>query len=379
MPIARFIASLVAAVVVFHAGFGLLFARRFRRDALLPAPPTRDFGVTVEELDDGRIRLASPDGTNRNHPGVLGLLWAGGYGQVSDIVQRAAGATTRQFEVVEGAPPEPGAEVDLDVWAYQSDPSDVGLEWLETSFTTDIGTLPAWVIPADGDTWAIHVHGWRAARQEAIRMLPAYHRAQVTSMVISYRNDPGAPVDPSGHYRFGLSEWIDVEAAVDEALANGAKQVVLAAYSTGAAAVMAFMERSRLATCVAGLVLDAPNINMTATVHHAASEMRLPVLTLPMPRTVTEVAMAIADLRWDVDWDAIDYTDRAHLLEVPILVFHGTADRRVPLTVSRTLEAANPNLVDLVVVPDAGHVASWNADPEAYEARIEQFLETIVD
>ena len=49
------------------------------------------------------------------------------------------------------------------------------------------------------------------------------------------------------------------------------------------------------------------------------------------------------------------------------------------MTVSRTLEAANPNLVDLVVVPDAGHVASWNADPEAYEARIEQFLEAIVD
>ena len=354
-----------------------MFAHRFRREALVPEPPSRDFGIVVESVDGDRITLASNDSARRNHPGRLGLHWAGGYGQVTEILRRDAGSTARRFEVLEGDPPSEGTEVDLDAWAFPSNPSDVDLEWSEIDFATDIGSLEAWVVPGGDDVWAIHVHGWRAARQEAIRMLPVYHRQGITSMVIDYRNDPGAPVDPSGHYRFGLSEWIDVEAAVREAMSRGPTRLVLAAYSTGAAAVMAFMERSPQARQVAALVLDAPNINMMETVHHAASEMRLPLLTLPMPRSVTNVAMAIADLRWDVDWGSINYISRAHLLDVPILVFHGTADSRVPLSVSRALHEANPEYVELVEVAGAGHVSSWNADPEAYEARLEQFLASV--
>ena len=34
-------------VAAFHAGFGLLFAHRFRQEALVPEPPSRDFGIVV--------------------------------------------------------------------------------------------------------------------------------------------------------------------------------------------------------------------------------------------------------------------------------------------------------------------------------------------
>ena len=46
--------------------------------------------------------------------------------------------------------------------------------------------------------------------------------------------------------------------------------------------------------------------------------------------------MAIADFRDDIDWNAIDYVDRASDWDIPTLIFHGDVDGTVPLSVSRT-------------------------------------------
>jgi pimeloyl-ACP methyl ester carboxylesterase len=88
-----------------------------------------------------------------------------------------------------------------------------------------------------------------------------------------------------------------------------------------------------------------------------------------------EFGMWIADLRWKVDWETTNYVQRAeHILRVPALVFHGTSDQVIPISVSRQLEATVPRLVDLVETPAAGHVMSWNANPERYERYLTGFL-----
>ena len=65
------------------------------------------------------------------------------------------------------------------------------------------------------------------------------------------------------------------------------------------------------------------------------------------------------------------------ILTVPTLVFHGTSDQRVPIAVSRQLEPKTPDMVTLVETPAAGHVMSWNANPERYEKRLARFLGSI--
>jgi pimeloyl-ACP methyl ester carboxylesterase len=90
------------------------------------------------------------------------------------------------------------------------------------------------------------------------------------------------------------------------------------------------------------------------------------------------MGMWITDIRWHIDWETTNYVQRANqFLHVPTLVFHGTSDLTVPITSSRQLKAAVPDLVELIETPAAGHVLSWNADPERYERYLAGFLQSL--
>ena len=378
------IGKLIAASAALYVGAGFAFSNKLRADALMPRPAKHDFGVWVTGLDGHNITLSAEESrSDMTHPGVIGVYWAGGYGQAGAIVDSDETSVTRAFTNLSNISPplcrsseftfcEP---VDLEGWAFQSNPGDVGLEFTEAAFNSPLGSLGAWVVPAVGSTtWVIHVHGLGAARREAVRMLGAYYRSGITSMVIDYRNDPGAPPDPSGHYRFGVTEWEDLHAAVDHARDHGAERLILSGYSTGAAIVMAFAERSQHMEIVEAIVFDSPNIDMDRTVRFVAAKETLPLIPMKVPRSLAAVAMALTDFRWGVDWKAINYLESASRLTVPVLVFHGRADDTVPIDISRALARANPERVQLIEVPEAAHVMSWNADPTLYEEHLERFL-----
>jgi alpha-beta hydrolase superfamily lysophospholipase len=165
-----------------------------------------------------------------------------------------------------------------------------------------------------------------------------------------------------------LTEWEEVEAAVEFVIQRGASEVVLTGFSTGAALAMSFLEQSSKTHPVRGVVFDAPNVILAEAIRLATTEAKTTSLMI-------EFGMWIADLRWRIDWNATNYVQRATtILQVPTLVFHGTADRTVPITVSLQLATRLPDLVELVETPAAGHVMSWNADPERYERYLGRFL-----
>jgi hypothetical protein len=388
LTIAITISLLVILVVLAHLVGGWLYANGFRESALRVQPPTRTFGVWVRSVDKRQITLtAGEPRQDIGHPGTLGIFWEGGYGQVGPVIGVEGLDVTRKYTQLAGVMPpicpdgtlEACPPVDLEGYAFPSDPSDVDLEFEETTYNCPLGPIGAWIVSAtDAGTWVIHVHGWTAERREAIRLLPTIHSAGMTSMVIDYRNDPGMPQDPTGRYRFGLSEWEDVEGAVRYALDNGAVGIVLVGYSTGAAHVMSFLERSDLTGRVQGVVLDSPNILLAEAIRYGSQDQRFSGTNIKISRLVTEFGMWIADLRWKIDWETTNYVQRAAtILAVPTLVFHGTSDHRVPISVSRQLESHAPGVVTLVETRAAGHVMSWNADAERYERYLESFLRKI--
>ncbi len=194
---------------------------------------------------------------------------------------------------------------------------------------------------------------------------------------IHYRNDDGQPSDPSGWYRYGLTEWRDLEGAISYAIDHGADRVVLVGLSSGAGVALSFMYQSPLAERVVGLVFDTPNIDLSRTVDYGAEQRSIPGTGIPIPRALTALTKVIVSVRYDVDWDALDYTDDIDLIEVPLLVFHGTADPTVPVDVSERLAAARPDIVTLHLVEGADHVQSWNVDPDAYARVVREFLSGI--
>lgn len=376
--------ALVTLVVVFYAAGGILFSNMIHADALSPQPPTPDYGVYVVEIGTDTITLTSAqERDDITRPGQAGLRWDGGYGVIGNIIGTDGLDVARLAVLQVGVRPPVCSgslsgceEVDIDPWAYETDPGDIPLDFSEVEFESELGPLGAWRVDAeDGSVWAIHAHGWRASRREALRTLGTFHEAGMTSLVIDYRNDKDAPDDPSGLYRFGRTEWKDIEAAARYALAQGAESIVLVGYSTGAALDLAFLENSPLSDEVEAMVFDAPNIDMADSVKHEASKRTIPGTPIPVPGSLTAVAMFLADLRWNVDWSDIDYTGRsADIVHVPTLVFHGLKDDRVPVDVSRRFRDGAPELIELVEVPQAGHVTSWNVDSAQYEAILGRFL-----
>jgi hypothetical protein len=318
--------TVIGLTVAFYTVGGIVFADMIHADMLTPQPPTPDNGVYVTAISNDTVTLTSADERDdTTRPGFAGLAWDGGYGQIAHITEVAGLDVARLFARTDGdlppvcdGPLEQCEQVDIDSWTYQTDPSDLALSsvgplpFAEVSFRAPLGDLGAWRIDAgNGSTWAIHAHGWRASRREALRNLPVYHQAGITSLVIDYRNDVGAPDDPSGLYRFGSTEWEDVEAAVQYALAQGAEEIVLHGYSTGAALALAFFEKSGLAPEVRAAVFDSPNADTGAALRLEASRRSIPGTSIPVPNSLISVAMFVADLRWDVGWVEIDYIARA--------------------------------------------------------------------
>jgi alpha-beta hydrolase superfamily lysophospholipase len=234
----------------------------------------------------------------------------------------------------------------------------------------ELGPMPAWLIPARSHTWAIVVHGINGDQQAGLRIAPILHRAGLPSLLITYREDLGAPDSPDGFHHMGLTEWRDLQAAARYALSHGARRLVLVGYSMGGAIVAQFMERSPLAPRVAGLVLDAPALNWKAIFEFNAEEMGLPGFL------ATPVEWAIG-ARIDADWSSLDALRHPEDFHLPILLFHGTEDTIVPIATSDEFAAELPHWVTYYRISRAGHTESWNVDPRLYERRLRVFLSRI--
>jgi hypothetical protein len=211
------------------------------------------------------------------------------------------------------------------------------------------------------------------SRLDNVRILPALRDAGYPTLTITYRNDVGAPQDPSGLLRYGLSEWKDLEAGVGYAIGRGSAGVVLMGVSMGGGVIAAFLERSDLAEQVRALVLDAPMLDFSATIDDNASRARLPVIGTPLPPGLAATAKLIARLRWHVEWGELDYLEHPSSFSMPTLVFHGTRDDVVPIATSDELRRLVPE-TQLVRCPGAGHIGCWNVDPNAYESKMISFL-----
>jgi alpha-beta hydrolase superfamily lysophospholipase len=369
--------TVLTMAVVFYGGGGWYFSDQLRTDLLVPKPHQPEYRATVAGIGTDTVVLTqgNPADGELFNTGYYGLTWEGGYGQVDEIVGQTENQVTRRFALLGGDAPSVGTSVDVDPWVYPEDyRSAVDLDLEDVEYQSPLGPMDAVFVPGSSDTWVVAVHGRNATPRETLRLAKPLSELGYPILAITHRNDRDQPGDPSGFLQFGVTEWEDLEGAVEYAVTHGADRVVLVGLSTGAAAAMSFLEQSELADRVSGVVFDAPNIDIGATVTYNAIQRKLPLIGLPVPSSLGWAAKTISSVRFGVDWGAIDYVSRADELDAPLLVFHGIEDPSVPIETSRELAAKRPDLVTLVEFEGAKHVQSWNADPNRYEEAVVAFV-----
>ena len=371
--LARWVTVALVAVVVVLGGGGYYYATQIASEALKLDPYVPRTTMTVLAVKGGTLTIEGSSADLRRR-GTYGVFWAGGYGQVTGTPQ-GSGAVTRAFRLLTGRAPRAGDRVGITSDAFPDDPRiALGAAARSVTYRSPAGAFPAWYVPSRGSTWVVLVHGRGANRTEMLRMMRVPVRLGLPALDISYRNDAGAPLDESRHYRYGAAEWHDLDAAVLWAQEHGARRVVLVGASMGGAVVAAFLEHSARAAAVSGVVLDAPLLSLDRAVDLGARKRSLPLVGWSIPGPLTWTAKRFATIRYGVDWDAADFLDDTRWVRVPVLLVHGTADGTVPVSGSKDLAADLPARVTLVLDVGVTHVQSWNQDPARYEDRLTRFL-----
>jgi uncharacterized protein len=366
-------AAAVTAVTAVTAGAAALVAGRYVSGLALKRPaagPPGTAELTVHATAAGQITVSRTPVSAR--PGRYGLTAPGSHAVVGDVLATTADSVTRRLERVDGAGFAPGTRVLLTPQVHHGDPrTALGIDFEDVDVPGDLGPMPAWFVPGLRTTWVITVHGLGATREQPLAVLPELLRFSVPVLDVSYRNDPGAPPAPDRLGHLGETEWHDLDAAIRFAVREGADQVVLHGWSTGATMALYAAARSPLREAIRGIVLDSPVLDWRTSVRRQAQDHGVPAPLLPLG---VRAAEGRAGLRGDGPLDPA----RPGALTVPTLILHGPDDSIAPWEPSRELARIRPDLVTLHTVPDAGHAAMWNADPAGYGEALRRFLTPLV-
>ena len=246
-----------------------------------------------------------------------------------------------------------------------------GIEYKDIFYESNIGSFPAY-LTSDGENGiVIFVHGFRGNyAREVFSLMRAKDLAELgyRSMVIAYRNDRGLPKDPSGIYQYGVTEWEDIDAAVDEARKYN-ENVVLFGISGGGGPVSSWIENSSDLSKVNGIIYEAPVISFWESVE-VNGAARFPWL----PEALFSYFKIVTELRYGVDFDSMDFREAVINSSIPTLLFHGDDDEWVPVEMSDLIAQSRDTNFTYIRYENVGHVTSWNADPDNYIYQLDLFL-----
>ena len=369
------VVGLAVAGTVAAAALASVVARR-----VITPPRRREEDIRILGYSETSITLSATTDTLTH--GRYGLWFSGDSGHVrlGEILAQGEGWVRRALLQVDMGDLSSARTGRFSGWFYL-DPRELGFDVEDITIDSPVGPAPAWLVPAETgtDDWVVQVHGRGVTRAETIRAVPVFRSAGYSSLLVSYRNDGVAPDSADRRYALGGTEWRDVEAAIEFAVARGAKNIVLMGWSMGGATSLQSAILSPHRDLFRGLALESPVVDWRSVLDFQASQNRVPLI-------VRLGALELLGSKWGkaftgqaepIDLDSLNIVKRAHELTLPTLLMHSADDGFVPVDASRELALLRPDLITYEEFTEARHAKLWNYDPQLFDRVIGDWLRTL--
>ena len=360
------ISAVLAAIVVFIIFY---YAIETRRQGFKIFWQKLEYFSSVISVDEEKVSFR-PRGKDISNGQLdnIGLVGRTGSLALSGPYTIEDGILTRQILSRNGFL-EKGAWVRTSLFVHEENPkANLDLNYHDVSFESELGTLTGWHIPEDTNHWIIGIHGHRSYRTETMRFVPTFQKCGLNVLLSDYRNDENAPIDKGGYHMFGLTEWPDLESAVNFCKANGAEKIFLMGHSMGGAILMKYLLESPTASIISGAILESPALDLNKIIEMKAAE--IPLLPRGAEYPVKKLVSRMVGLRWE----DLNYLKRTEELSTPMLLIHSQADETVPVSLSDQLATQRPDIVTYLRLENALHAAAWNSDKEVVESSIGTFI-----
>lgn len=360
------ISAVLAATVVFIIVY---YAIETRRQGFKIFWQKLEYFSSVISVDEEKVSFR-PRGKDISNGQLdnIGLVGRTGSLALSGPYTIEDGIITRQILSRNGFL-EKGAWVRTSLFVHEENPkANLDLNYHDVSFESELGTLTGWHIPEDTNHWIIGIHGHRSYRTETMRFVPTFQKCGLNVLLSDYRNDENAPIDKGGYHMFGLTEWPDLESAVNFCKANGAEKIFLMGHSMGGAILMKYLLESPTASIISGAILESPALDLNKIIEMKAAE--IPLLPRGAEYPVKKLVSRMVGLRWE----DLNYLKRTEELSTPMLLIHSQADETVPVSLSDQLATQRPDIVTYLRLENALHAAAWNTDKEVVESSIGTFI-----
>ncbi|MGH8727111.1 MAG: alpha/beta hydrolase [Burkholderiales bacterium] len=237
-------------------------------------------------------------------------------------------------------------------------PEDYGLAFREVRLPVKnaLGVydeMHGWFIPAKGQKVLLYLHGNGGNIGSNLPHAVRFQRLGFSVFIVDYRGygqSSGAHPTESQVYEDAHAAWNYLQAqGVDP------KRIVIYGHSLGGAIAIDLAARVEEA---AGLIVEGTFTSMRDAVVRGGKYWMFPVDFLLHQR--------------------FESLAKASSLNLPVLIIHGTADRKIPFDMGEKLIAAIPGTnKKLVLIPDGGHSNSAKVGRSLYLQSVESFAESV--
>lgn len=233
----------------------------------------------------------------------------------------------------------------------KANPETLGLTYEDVWLPMPKGQVHGWWIPAATNApTVLYFHGNGSNLGDLVTRADRLHRLGLAVLLIDYRGYGRS----QGDFPSEASVYEDAEAAwqyLTKTRQLAPSKVVLYGQSIGGAVAIEMAVRHPEAACV---IVESSFTSMQAMVAQT-----IPAFLLPLDWILTQ---------------HFDSLSKVRLLQVPILLIHGTADDTIPVTMSQDLFAAASDPKQLLLIPGADHTNVARVGAEKYLKTVEAFI-----